>query len=173
MRPSDSIRNVFQARGTNIGENGTVKRAVLGAQKRGIIFDACNGSNHFAVDVAVPARAGGFCPDVSSTDLTVKTLGRSPVAALPYILSKYIALGCELPRIINAATAVPAKLMGLEGKIGTLAPGAFGDVAVFQLRARPVTFADTFTKTVQGNAMLVPVLTVSEGQMLYRSLDFI
>lgn len=173
LRPGDIFCHVFHGKGTTIIENGKVKKAVHEAKKRGVIFDACNGSNHFAFDTAIPALADGFFPDVISTDLTVKTLWRSPVAALPYILSKYIALGCDLPQIIKAATETPAKLMGMEGEIGTLAPGALGDVSIFALRERPVTFMDTFKKTVNGNAMLTPLMTVSGGQILYRSLDFI
>lgn len=172
LRPGDIFCHVFHGKGTTIVENGRVKKAVYQARERGVIFDASNGSNHFAFDSAVPALAEGFFPNVISTDLTVKTLWRSPVAALPYVLSKYIALGCDLSPIINAATAVPAKLMGMEGQIGTLAPGAFGDVAVFDLRKQPVTFTDSFQKTVDGNTMLVPLMTVSGGQILYRHLGF-
>lgn len=173
LRPGDIFCHVFHGKGSTICENGKVKPAVYEARKRGIIFDAANGSNHFAFDTAIPALQQGFFPDVISTDLTVKTLWKEPVAALPYILSKYIALGCDLNKIFEAATSTPARLMGLKGKIGSLAPEAFGDVAIFKLETRPVTFTDTFGKTVRGNAMLVPQMTVSGGRVVYRSLSFI
>jgi len=173
LRPGDIFCHVFHGKGSTICENGKIKPAVNEARKRGVIFDAANGSNHFAFDTAIPALEQGFFPDVISTDLTVKTLWKEPVASLPYILSKYIALGCDLNKIFEAATNTPAKLMGMTGKIGTLAPGAFGDVAIFKVEARPVSFADTFGKTVQGSAMLVPQMTISGGQIVYRTLSFI
>lgn len=173
LRPGDVFCHVFHGKGTTICDNGKVKPAVWEAQKRGVIFDAGNGANHFAFDTAVPALEQGFFPDVLSTDLTVKTLWKDPVVALPYILSKYMALGCGLSKTLAAATCTPARLMGLEGKIGTLAPGAFGDVAIFKIEERPVAFPDAFKKTVNGNALLVPQMTVRDGRILYRNLSFI
>ncbi len=172
LRPGDIFCHVMHGKGTTIIDNGKVKPAVYAAQKRGVIFDACNGVNHFSFDTAISALADGFLPDVISTDLSSKSLWRSPAAALPYIMSKYVALGCDLSWIIRATTCTPAKLMGMEGKIGTLAPGAFGDVSIFKLDERPVTFWDTFKKSHPGKSMLVPLMTISEGFMLYRNLFF-
>lgn len=172
LRPGDIFCHCFHGKGTTICENGAVKPAVKEAQQRGILFDACNGFNHFAFDTAIPALADGFFPDIISTDLSVKGLWKSPVVALPYILSKYIALGCDLSDILAAATVKPAKLMGMAGKIGTLAPGAFGDVSIFTLKKQPVTFSDTFQKTVQGDALLIPEMTIVGGKVFYRQLSF-
>jgi dihydroorotase len=60
----------------------------------------------------------------------MKTLYKTPVYSLPYTLSKYLVLGCKLPEVIAATTCNPARLMGLQGKIGTLSADVCGDVAV-------------------------------------------
>lgn len=170
LRPGDIYCHVFHGKGETICENGHVRDAVLAARKRGVIFDAANGSNHFAFSVAEAALADGFFPDVISTDITVKTLWKEPVHSLPYTLSKYLALGCSLSSVIASATQVPAKLMGMQGRIGTLAAGALGDVAVFRLEDRSVTFRDTAGESRNGRQLLAPVATVLGGVLHYRDM---
>ncbi|MDI5829430.1 hypothetical protein MJN51_31790, partial [Salmonella enterica subsp. enterica serovar Kentucky] len=41
-----------------------------------------------------------------------------PVYALPWILSKYLALGVALTDVINACTHTPAVLLGMAAEIG-------------------------------------------------------
>jgi predicted amidohydrolase len=173
LRPGDIFCHVFHGTGESILKNGKLKEAVKEARKRGIIFDAANGASHFAFATAEPALAEGFFPDVISTDLSVKGLFKPPVYSLPYTLSKYLALGCNLTDIIASATSVSARLMGMTGRIGTLAVGALADVAVFKLVDQKVIFIDTLKQTRQGNKMLLPQMTVLNGQILFRALDFL
>lgn len=170
LRPGDIYCHVFHGKGETICENGRVRTCVTEARKRGIIFDAANGSNHFAFAVAEAALADGFFPDVISTDITVKTLWKEPVHSLPYTLSKYLAMGSDLPSVIASATKVPAKLMGMEGRIGTLTPGALGDVGIFRLEDGAVTFKDTAGESRKGSKLLVPVATFVGGTLMYRDM---
>lgn len=173
LRPGDIFCHVFHGTGETVIKEGKLKEAVKTARERGVIFDAANGSNHFSFATAEAALAEGFFPDVISTDLTVKTLFKPPVYSLPYTLAKYLALGCSLSDVISAATKVPARLMGMEGKIGTLAFGAYADIAIFKLVNQKVTFVDTFKQTRQGNQMLLPQMTIVNGQIFFRQLDFL
>lgn len=170
LRPGDIYCHVFHGKGETVCENGHIRKCVTEARRRGIIFDAANGSNHFAFAVAELALADGFLPDIISTDITVKTLWKEPVHSLPYTLSKYLALGCALPSVIAAATKVPARLMGMEGRIGTLAPGALGDVGIFRLEERAVAFRDTAGESRVGSQLLVPVATFVGGTLMYRDM---
>jgi predicted amidohydrolase len=173
LRPGDIFCHVFHGTGETILKNGRLKEAVREARNRGIIFDAANGVNHFAFATAEPALAAGFFPDIISTDLSVKSLFKPPVYSLPFTLSKYLALGCNLADIIASATSVPARLMGMNGRIGTLCVGAYADIAVFKLVDQKVAFIDTLKQTRQGNKMLLPQMTVLNGQILFRQLDFL
>lgn len=173
LRPGDIFCHVFHGIGETIITEGRMKESVKKAQARGIIFDAANGSNHFSFATAEAALAEGFFPDVISTDLTVKTLFKPPVYSLPYTLSKYLAIGCALSDVISAATKIPARLMGMEGKIGTLASGAYADIAIFKLVNKEVTFADAFKETRKGKLMLLPQMTIVNGQIVFRQLDFL
>lgn len=103
----------------------------------------------------------------------MKTLFKPPVYSLPYTLSKYLALGCKLPEVIAAATCKPAGLMELQGKIGTLSAGAYADIAIFHMDTNLVTFLDTRKQTRQGNRMLLPYMTILNGQIVFRDLRFL
>jgi predicted amidohydrolase len=122
--------------------------------------------------VARKALAQGFFPDVISSDITARTVFGDFVFSLPYVMMKYLNLGMELERVVAACTSVPAKLLGLSGKIGTLAPGAFADVAVFRQVEKPVTIIDKFGDGITGQKWLIPQLTILDGKIAYRQIDF-
>ncbi|MGS0314992.1 amidohydrolase family protein, partial [Escherichia coli] len=106
-----------------------------------------------------------------SSDLSTITKLAWPVYALPWILSKYLALGVALTDVINACTHTPAVLMGMAAEIGTLAPGAFADIAIFKLKNRHVEFADIHGETLTGTHVLVPQMTIKSGEILFRQIE--
>lgn len=171
LRKGDIYVHVYQGTGdTIIGTDGKVKQAVWEARKRGVIFDAANGGNHWTYAVARAALCDSFFPDVISTDITTKTLYKAPVYGLPYIMSKYLNLGMPLESIIAACTAMPAKLMGLQGKIGTLQAGAYADLAIFSLEKSRICFPDTKGETMTGTQLLIPKMTVKDGLVVYKDI---
>jgi predicted amidohydrolase len=60
----------------------------------------------------------------------------------------------------------------LSGKIGTLAPGAFADVAVFRQVEKSISITDKFGDRIMGQKWLIPQLTILDGKMAYRQIDF-
>lgn len=170
LRKGDILVHCFHGTGNTIlDEQGNVLPGVIEARRRGVIMDAANGRNHWSFAVAEAAIRQGFLPDIISTDITTGTLFKDPVFGLPYIMSKYLAMGVSLNDVVARCTAIPAKLMGLEGRIGTLAPGAWGDVSVFRLRDKETMFTDTRKEVRRGSQMLVPQMTVLKGNVLYKS----
>ena len=127
---------------------------------------------HFSFRVARAAIADGFLPDMISTDLTVLTLYMDYAFGLPYLMSKYLNLGVDLGEIVAACTSTPARWLGLEGQIGTLADGAVADVAVLRPIRRQTRFVDTLGDTFVGDQLLVPQMTVAGGRIVYRQIDF-
>ncbi|MDR3562407.1 MAG: metallo-dependent hydrolase [Negativicutes bacterium] len=173
LRPGDIYCHVHQGTGeTILDPDGKVRPAMVAAQKAGIIFDAANGRNHFSVKIAQPALAQSFFPDVISTDVTSRTVYGEFAFALPYVMMKYLNMGMALEQVIAACTSTPARLMGRRGKIGTLAPGAFADVAVFRPAEKPVAIKDNFGNSITGNQWLLPQLTIADGKIAYRQIDF-
>ena len=111
-------------------------------------------------------------PDVISTDLTVLTMYMDYAFGLPYLMSKYLSLGVKLMDIVAACTSTPASLMGMKGVLGTLAPGALADVAVFRRVQRPTRFKDTPGDIFVGDQLLISQMTVLGGKIVYRQIDF-
>jgi predicted amidohydrolase len=173
LRPGDVFVHCYQGLGpTIIGDDGHVLPGVRAARARGVIFDACNGRRNFSFPVAKAAIADGFPPDIISTDLTTLTSYGTHAFGLPYLMSKYLDLDLGLDQVIAACTATPARQIGKAGVLGTLAPGALGDVTVLERVNRRVRYLDFKGEAFIGNTLLVTQLTVLEGRVLYRQIDF-
>jgi dihydroorotase len=164
---------VFHGTGNAIiGPDGAVLPGILAARKRGVLFDAANGRSHFVFPVAEAAIRQSFLPDIISTDITAGTLLREPVVGLPHVMSKYLAVKMPLMHVVGACTSAPARLLGMQDEIGTLAPGACTDVVVMQQVNRRVEFADTRGERREGRDLLAPRLTLRAGRVVFRQLDF-
>lgn len=173
LRPGDIFCHVFHGKGDTIIKDGCVRSEVLEARRRGILFDAANGSNHFDFSVARTALDEGFLPDIISTDLTSKTMyAPHAVMSLPFVMSKYLSMGVSLSDVVKRTTEIPARLMGMEGRAGTLRVGAPADIAVFREIPAPVKFVDHKGEVFPGDRLLKPQLTVLNGKVVYRQIDF-
>jgi predicted amidohydrolase len=173
LRPGDVYCHAHQGVGDTILEaNGKVRPAMFEAQKSGIIFDACNGRANFAFKVAQGAISQGFLPDVISSDLTKATLFGDFVFGLPYVMMKYLNMGMILDQVVAACTSTPARLLRMKGRLGTLAPGALADVAVFRLTRKKMVMKDLVGDSITGDQVLIPQMTVLDGSIAYRQIDF-
>ena len=174
LRAGDIYCHCYNGRGYTIyDESGHIYPEILEARRRGVIFDASNGYGNFALSIAAAAVRDGFAPDVISTDITSMHANRPGfVKSLPYVLSKYLALGMELSDIIKAATAAPARLMHMDGSIGTLTPGAYADIAIMKKKNVSVTFRDILGGELEGSHLLIPQLTMLDGMPVYCQTDF-
>jgi len=171
LRRGDVYSHCYHGRGyTLVNDDGRLKTCVREARGRGIIFDTADGLSHFAFRVARAAFEEGFFPDIISTDEIDRSLYKTPVYSMPYILSKYLALGMELPDIVKASTLTPARVYGLES--GTLNDGAAADIAVFRIKEKNVNFLDSLGDVFPGSRLLIPQLTVKNGIIVYRQVDF-
>ena len=135
-----------------------------------MLFDAANGRGNFSHSVARRALRAGFLPDLISSDLTVSTFHGSPhVRSLPHVLSKYLSLGLSLPELLRRCTETPAKLLGLEGELGTLRPGARADIAVFKLEERSWEQKDFCGEKIRCEQLLVPQMTFLNGEPVFQN----
>ena len=166
LRPGDIFCHCFQGKGHSIlTEDGGIDPGVLEARERGVLFDAANGRGNFSLRVVKAALAAGFLPDLISSDLTVSTFRGSPhVRSLPHVMSKYLSLGLGLEEVLRRCTEKPARLLGMEGEIGTLRPGARADVAVFRLEDRIWEQEDFCGEKIRCEQLLVPRMTFLGGK---------
>lgn len=173
LRPGDIFTHVYHAMGNHIlDDNRLVKQAVIKARNSGVIFDAANGRSNFAFQTALPAIREGFYPDIISSDLTPLNLYRQPAFGLPFLMSKYLALGMPLEQVIAACTSVPSRCLNMTEEIGTLASGAYADVAIFRMENVKVRFLDLYGQESWGSALLVPQMTIKSGSIVYKDFMF-
>lgn len=178
LRPGDVMTHMYMKDGSTIVENGKVKDCVWEARKRGVLFEASDARAHFGMPVAQAAIAEGFYPDILATDVTKLSMHLRPTAFnLAMQISKYTALGIPFEKCIELATVAPAMQMGIADVAGSLTVGHPADIAVF----RPVKMKNAFGDRpygnpaqviVEGDMVYQPVLTVKNGEMVYRDLTF-
>jgi len=168
LRPGDVVSHFLHGRGYGIlDEAGRVKAAVRDARRRGILFDVAHGRNHVNFSVAKAAIEQDFFPDTISSDLTSGGAA-GVVKDLPTTLSKFLNLGMPLEEVVRAATATPARVIGWEGELGTLKPGAVADASVFELEEGEFEFHDADGNTLRGPRRLIPYLTVKDGDIWWQ-----
>ena len=174
MGPGDVLCHTFQKMGEHniLDENNRVRPEVWEARKRGVIFDCAHGRIHCCFPLAQAAIEQGFMPDVISTDLITFSAYQERLFSLPVVLSRLLALGMPLVEVIRCCTQTPARLMGMEGQIGTLKPGAFADITVMKIEDRDFTFVDSYGNSLKSSRILVPQMTVKAGKTRYRQIDF-
>lgn len=174
FQTDDIYAHCFHGTGNAIlKESGEVFPAIKEAKARGVIFDCSNGVAHFDFTVARNAMEQGFNPDIISTDLTLRnSLRTDKVFSLLFIMSKYLNMGMSFFDVVRAVTRTPARLMKMEGQIGTLAPGAFADIAIVKLRKEKIVFEDTKGTQLEGDRYIDNCTTISNGQIVYRRQRF-
>lgn len=173
LRPNDIYAHVYQGKGMNILENNHVIDEAFEARKRGIIFDAANGRNHFSFKIAQKALEESFLPDVISTDITAKTVFKgNRVFSLPFIMSKYLALGLSMTQIVERTTRIPACLIGKEKELGSLSNDTVADVTILRCIHKQTTFDDFEGAEKKGEKLIKTELTMRAGHIVFRQIDF-
>jgi dihydroorotase len=170
MAPGDIITHCYHGRAHGImgQEKQFLLKEVVEAQRNGIIFDCAHGRNHFSFRMIEKALDQGFLPDTISTDLTTTSASNGPVWDLPTTMSKLLHFGMSLDDLVARATAAPAKILGYEGTVGTLKPGANADIAVLELRDGNFELKDSEGTTVTAKRRLIAQLTLRDGRVCYE-----
>jgi dihydroorotase len=164
LRPGDVITHCYHGREEGILDGrGAVTQAARHAAARGVLFDVGHGKGSFSFQVARRALAQGFRPGTISSDLHVYNLN-GPVFDLATTMSKFLHLGLSLEDVVAMTTGAPAQVIGHEGALGTLRPGAAGDVTLLAVREGEVTFEDAMGERLEGTRRLVPSGAVRAGR---------
>lgn len=132
LRPGDIISHCYTGKDNGILDDGAVLKEVFAARERGVIYDSAHGRSNLSFEVARPAIAEGFLPDVISSDTSARNW-RGPVFDLVTSMSKFLGLGLTMEQILPRVTTAPAKLLGLDVEgFGSLAVGGPAHVTVLQ-----------------------------------------
>ena len=166
MRPGDIITHAYKGRkGCLVIAGNKVRPEAWEARERGVLFDIGHGSGSFSWEVAEAALQQGFPPDAISTDVHNGSIN-GPAFSMPSVMSKFLHLGMELTEVVRLSTVRPAEMLGLADEIGTLRPGACGDVAVLRIEEGQFPLRDCEKVERVLSRRLAPVLTIRTGKVM-------
>jgi dihydroorotase len=168
MKKGDILTHTFHGSACGImdGASGKVRASVLDAMERGVILDVGHGAGSFSWDIVETAMAQGVLPMTISSDLHTGNIN-GPVYDLANVLTKFLHLGLSLDEVLARVTSVPAETILMQDRIGTLAPGAWGDAVVFELREGTYNLEDSQGQVRTGLRSLEPVTVIRAGRV-YR-----
>ncbi len=149
LRPGDVLTHCFKPfPNAPCHADGRIKDACWEARERGVVFDIGHGKGSFDFAVAEAMLAGGFPPDIISSDVHVLCID-GPAYDNMETMSKFLHLGMDLPSIVRAVTATPAALLK-RPDLADLSIGSTGDATVMRLEEGRFTFTDVSGQTRMG-----------------------
>jgi dihydroorotase len=165
LRKGDISTHCFRGPVPVLDGSGRVYEYLWNARERGVLFDAGHGAGSFILRNAAPAVAQGFYPDSISTDLHALSMNRG-MLDMPTTMSKFLTLGIPLFDVVKHSTCVPAAMIG-HPELGHLSPGAFADIAVWNLMEGRFGYADSGGGRIEGSRRLFCELTFKDGEAVW------
>lgn len=171
LRPGDIYSHMYHGQGRSIlQEDGTVEPEIRRAQDRGVYLEVGNGKKNFDFRVAERAIADGIFPDLITSDSTPATFHKDrSMWDMPFVMSKFLALGMSLPQVIRSVTETPAKALGLEHKLGAVKEGYQADLVLCQIQEQEQPLYDSFGNERSGRQFIQPCMTILRGDVVYTS----
>ena len=134
LEKGDILTHYFTANpGGVLDANGKLVPEAREAADRGVWFDTAHGRMNFSFEVGRRIIEQGLLPHCISTDLTVPGRIRT-VHSMTEMMTRFLGLGFTLAQVVTMCTANPAKAIGAEGRLGSLAVGRQADVSVLEMR---------------------------------------
>ena len=140
------------------------------AQARGVIIDV-GFAGHVHTDFSVLRQAieNGIVPDVISTDITrLSAYTRGGRYGMTLCMSLARHLGLHEEALFRAVTSTPARALGKQGEWGCLRVGGKADLAVLEYADEGFDLTDKAGNRVTSTTGYRCVLTVANGQVVYR-----
>jgi len=150
LRPGDVLTHAFRPfPNSPATAQGTVKRAVNEARRRGVLFDIGHGKGSFAFKTARAMLANGFMPDTISSDVHALCIN-GPAFDQVTTMSKFLCLGMPLVDVIGAAT-VNAAFALQRPELGSFKPGSAGDATILSIKDGRFDYVDVVGEHLAGD----------------------
>jgi dihydroorotase len=163
LRPGDVLTHAFRPfPNTPCNSQGKVKREVLAARERGVIFDIGHGKGSFAFKTARAMLANGFKPDVISSDVHTLCI-EGPAFDQVTTMSKFLCLGMSMYDVIAASTVNAAHAMK-RPELGSLKPGSAGDATILDIKTGAFNYDDVAGERLVGDRRIVSEGVVIAGK---------
>lgn len=184
LRPGDILAHPFTRHpGGFVDRQGRVHPAVAEALARGLRIDVGHGS-HFSFRMARVAIDAGIVPDTLGADMhgyntAVPRPPGTPAShpdeeahrfagqarfSLASAMTALLACGLRLEQVVPMVTSNAARMVGLEGEIGTLRPGGVADVTVLDDQPGRWALRDNEGTRVVAERLLRPVFCLRAGR---------
>jgi dihydroorotase len=164
MKPGDVVTHCYNRHTLGIlDESGKVRKSVLEARARGVLFDVGHGNGSFNFEAARKALADGFVADTISTDIYNLNV-KGPVFDMPTTMSKLMHLGMSFDDVLKRTTVAPAKIVNRVDGLGTLAVGAPADVALLAVEDGEFPLIDSQKNNVTAKQRVVSKLAICRGK---------
>ena len=163
LRPGDILTHAFRPfPNSPATHQGTVKKEVLDARKRGVRFDIGHGKGSFAFKTARAMLANGFLPDTISSDVHQLCIN-GPAFDQVTTMSKFLCMGMELPDVIAASTVNSAMALK-RPELGSLKPGSVGDATVLSVKEGRFDYVDVVGEHMTGDKRILSEGVVINGR---------
>src|SRR3981189_3255517 len=160
LRPGDVLTHAFRPfPNSPATAQGTVKKVVLEARQRGVLFDIGHGKGSFAFKTARAMLANGFYPDTISSDVHVLCID-GPAFDQVTTMSRFLCMGMPLPDVVAAST-VNAAMALRRFELGSLKPGSVGDATLISIKEGQFDYVDVVGEHLIGDRKIV-----SEGVVI-------
>jgi dihydroorotase len=163
LRPGDVLTHAFRPfPNSPATAQGTVKRAVIEARQRGVLFDIGHGKGSFAFKTARAMLANGFLPDTISSDVHALCIN-GPAFDQVTTMSKFLCLGMPLADVIAASTANSAFALK-RPELGSLKPGSVGDATILSVSDGRFDYVDVVGEHLTGERKIASQAVVIAGR---------
>lgn len=164
----DTLTHAFHGEPNTSAEGGF--KALKEAQKRGVIIDVgFAGHVHTDFSVLEAAIKNDVVPDIISTDITrFSAFRRGGRYGLTMCMSIAKDLGLLEEDVFCAVTSGPAKALAKENEWGSLREGGTADICLLYYTDEPYCLTDKSGNTVKNTKGYRCVLTISDGEVVYR-----
>ena len=165
LEEGDIVTHLFTANpGGVIDSQGKLVPEAQEAQERGVWLDTAHGRMNFSFDVGQRVLDQGLMPHCISTDLTLP--GRQlTVHSMTEMMTRFLAMEFTLEQVVEMCTINPARALGQEDRIGSLAVGHQADISVLDMAEGDWVVYDVVGGARRTEKAVVPVLTVKRGEV--------
>jgi dihydroorotase len=165
LEPGDIVTHLFTANpGGVLDGDGRLVPEAKELAGRGVWLDTAHGRMNFGFNVGRKVLDQGLIPHCISTDLTIP--GRlNTVHSMVEIMARFLGMGFTLEQVIAASTINPARAIGEDARLGSLAVGRQADISVLDIREGKWVVYDTLRDSMKIDKAVVPVLTVKRGRV--------
>jgi len=163
LRPGDILTHAFRPFPNSAATaQGTVKKVVLDARERGVLFDIGHGKGSFAFKTARALLANGFYPDTISSDVHALCIN-GPAFDQVTTMSKFLCMGMALPEVVAAST-VNAAMALRRPELGSLKVGRVGDATIIDIKQGKFDYVDVVGEHLIGDRKIASEGVVIAGR---------